>query len=325
MHTPLVSIIVPIYKVEPYLRRCLDSIINQTYTNLEIILVDDGSPDGCPQICDEYAAKDKRIVVIHKENGGLSDARNAGLDICKGEYISFVDSDDWVDVEYIEELIKPNSKNQYDIVIADYQQSNEPIDSHHILLQASSINDKQNIISAFCHLQYPPCAWAKLYRAKFIKENKLKFYKGILYEDQLWSCHLAILAKRIFILSNKIYYYTIRDNSIMQSHNIPFEKHITSWKVILSNENKIFSHCSNITSKDIDYFFLQKTTEILNKAHNNWPYFKKSFLTIAESLNKNPIAYWLKFSTYPKKIIFFLLNKVPQIASQLVLFYYFKK
>ena len=101
MTTPLISIIVPIYNVELYLRRCLDSVLNQTYTNLEIILVDDGSPDGCPQICDEYAAKDKRIAVIHKENGGLSDARNAGLDICKGKYISFIDSDDWVDEKYI--------------------------------------------------------------------------------------------------------------------------------------------------------------------------------------------------------------------------------
>ena len=101
-HLPLVSIIVPIYKVEPYLRRCLDSIVNQTYTNLEIILVDDGSPDNCPQTCDEYAAKDNRIIVIHKENGGLSDARNIGLDIWKGDYISFVDSDDWVEKKYIE-------------------------------------------------------------------------------------------------------------------------------------------------------------------------------------------------------------------------------
>ena len=325
MVNPLVSIIVPIYKVEPYLCRCLDSIVNQTYTNLEIILVDDGSPDGCPQICDEYAAKDKRIVVIHKENGGLSDARNAGLDICKGDYISFVDSDDWVDEKYIEQLIKPNSKNQYDIVIADYQQSNEPFDSRHILLQDGSINDNKKIISAYCHLQYPPCAWAKLYRATFIKENKLKFYKGILYEDQLWSCQQAVLAKQVFILSKKNYYYTIRNNSIMQSKNIPFEKHITSWKIILINENKILSHGSNIKSYDIDYFFLQKTTEILKKSHNNWNYFKKSFLTIAESLNINPIVYWLKFSTSPKKLFFFILNKAPQIASQIVLYYYFKK
>ena len=115
---PLVSIIVPIYKVEPYLRRCLDSIVNQTYTNLEIILVDDGSPDGCPQICDEYAAKDNRRVVIHKENGGLSDARNAGLDSCKGEYVSFVDSDDWVDEKYIEILLNLATKENADVAKA---------------------------------------------------------------------------------------------------------------------------------------------------------------------------------------------------------------
>ena len=90
----LVSVIIPVYNVEHYLCQCIDSVLAQTYTNLEIILVDDGSPDGCPQICDEYAAKDKRIVVIHKGNGGLSDARNAGLNICKGEYIYFIDSDD---------------------------------------------------------------------------------------------------------------------------------------------------------------------------------------------------------------------------------------
>ena len=111
MKQPLVSVIVPIYKVEPYLRRCLDSIVKQTYTNLEIILVDDGSPDGCPQICDEYAARDKRIIVIHKKNGGLSDARNAGLDICKGEYISFVDSDDWTNENYIANLLDIITKN----------------------------------------------------------------------------------------------------------------------------------------------------------------------------------------------------------------------
>ena len=118
MPTPLVSIIVPIYKVESYLRRCLDSVVSQTYTNLEIILVDDGSPDGCPQICDEYASKDSRIIVIHKENGGLSDARNVGLDICKGEYISFVDSDDWINNHYIEKLLSAAETVKADIAVA---------------------------------------------------------------------------------------------------------------------------------------------------------------------------------------------------------------
>ena len=94
---PLISVIVPIYNVEKYLARCVDSIVNQTYKNLEIILVDDGSPDSCPDICDVWKEKDDRIKVIHKKNGGLSDARNAGLDIAQGEYVAFVDSDDFID------------------------------------------------------------------------------------------------------------------------------------------------------------------------------------------------------------------------------------
>ena len=103
---PLISIIVPIYKVEKFLTRGIESIVNQTYSNLEIILVDDGSPDWCPGMCDEWARKDSRIRVIHKQNGGLSDARNAGMKISNGEYISFVDSDDWIENKFIEKLYK---------------------------------------------------------------------------------------------------------------------------------------------------------------------------------------------------------------------------
>ena len=102
MVQPKISVIVPIYKVEPYLRRCLDSIVNQTYRNLEIILVDDGSPDNCGNICDEYAQKDLRIEVIHKENGGLSSARNIAIDKANGDYLAFVDSDDWLDTDMFE-------------------------------------------------------------------------------------------------------------------------------------------------------------------------------------------------------------------------------
>ena len=122
MPQPLVSIIIPIYKVEPYLRCCLDSIVNQTYTNLEIILVDDGSPDGCPKICDEYAAKDNRIVVIHKENGGLSDARNAGLDVYKGDYVYFIDSDDIIPSNCIYALFEILSKENADIASSSFEE-----------------------------------------------------------------------------------------------------------------------------------------------------------------------------------------------------------
>lgn len=105
------TIIVPVYKVEKYLRRCLDSLVNQTYKNLEIILVDDGSPDNCGAICDEFVQKDSRISVIHKENGGLGSARNAGLEICNGVYVLFVDSDDWVENNYVEVMLDYKTEN----------------------------------------------------------------------------------------------------------------------------------------------------------------------------------------------------------------------
>ena len=104
MNNPLISVIVPIYNVERYLKACVDSIVNQTYSNLEIILVDDGSPDKCPEICDEYAKRDKRIKVIHQENGGLSAARNAGINVVRGEFLTFIDSDDFVSKNYVELL-----------------------------------------------------------------------------------------------------------------------------------------------------------------------------------------------------------------------------
>lgn len=112
----IVSVIVPIYDVEDYLSKCVDSIINQTYKNLEIILVDDGGKDKCPEICDEYAGKDSRIKVIHKKNGGLSDARNAGIDIAKGEYLVFIDSDDWVETTMVEHLLDACKK--YNVKLA---------------------------------------------------------------------------------------------------------------------------------------------------------------------------------------------------------------
>ncbi len=120
MKQALISIVIPVYKVEPYLSKCIDSILAQTYTNLEIILVDDGSPDNCPKICDEYAKLDNRIIVIHKENGGLSDARNAGIRIVTGEYIGFVDSDDYIDAKMYEILAQKITKYEADISICSY-------------------------------------------------------------------------------------------------------------------------------------------------------------------------------------------------------------
>ena len=119
----LISVIVPVYKVEKYLKRCVDSILAQTYPCLEVILVDDGSPDGCPAICDEYAREDRRVRVIHKENGGLSDARNAGIDAAKGKFLGFVDSDDYVHPRFYELLLQALKGEGADIAGCDVRES----------------------------------------------------------------------------------------------------------------------------------------------------------------------------------------------------------
>lgn len=121
----LISVIVPVYKVEKYLHRCVDSIINQTYKNLEIILVDDGSPDNCPKICDEYAQKDQRIKVIHKKNAGISEARNAGLEIAQGEFVAFVDSDDYIDSTMYEKMLLLAQKEKNDLVLCGFKKVSE--------------------------------------------------------------------------------------------------------------------------------------------------------------------------------------------------------
>lgn len=213
--SPLVSIIVPIYKVEAYLRRCLDSIVNQTYTNLEIILVDDGSPDNCPQICDEYAAKDNRIIVIHKENGGLSDARNTGLDICKGEYISFVDSDDWVNERYIEILFNLAIKEDADIAIGEHEKTyNEQIPFQRIIEKNRILFPLEAIEILFQrkHLSFI-LSWGKLYRKHLF--SNIKFPKRKFHEDEFTSFILFYNANKIVHTSKILYYYYQRNDSIM--------------------------------------------------------------------------------------------------------------
>ena len=209
MQSPLVSIIVPIYKVESYLRRCLDSIVNQTYTNLEIILVDDGSPDGCPQICDEYAAKDERIVVIHKENGGLSDARNAGLDICKGEYISFVDSDDWVADVYIDMMLKIMIANNSEIVVSNFIKTKQTYDLHisnysiaNVVMltpiqAVKKLWSKEEIIFTI--------AWAKLVKRNLYKN--IRFPKGFIHEDEYIAYKLLYFSHKTVFVDIPLYCY----------------------------------------------------------------------------------------------------------------------
>lgn len=217
MSEALVSVIVPIYKVEKELDRCVQSILNQTYKNLEIILVDDGSPDSCPTMCDEYAKKDKRIVVIHKENGGLSDARNAGLDIARGEYLAFIDSDDWVAVNFIEHLVINLETTKSDISICGYTLVNEEGKLRHYSTEKEIevFEHNEALHELFAQQKFGCMICLKLYRHDLFET--VRFPKDRLYEDIAVSLPLFDKSKKCVLSNSELYYYFQRDSSIVNS------------------------------------------------------------------------------------------------------------
>lgn len=210
---PLVSVIVPVYKVEPYLRRCIDSIIGQTYRNLEIILIDDGSPDNCGAICDEYVLRDSRIKVIHKENGGLSSARNAGLDIATGKYIGFVDSDDYIASQMYERLVITIIANDADIVFCSYFDEIAPGEtkSGYVVDTSLSTSEYQDQMR-FCMTGTE--VWSRLFRSNLF--DGIRFPHGKRYEDFIIMPVLYDKAKKIVGIEDRLYFYNLYNvNSIM--------------------------------------------------------------------------------------------------------------
>ncbi len=212
-----ISVIIPVYNVEKYLEECLTSVVNQTYKNLEIILVDDGSPDNCPQICDEWAKKDDRIIVIHKQNGGLSSARNAGLEIMTGEYFAFVDSDDYIDLKYFQILFEGIKQTNADVSIVSHIRFNEKI-----LEQLSDETYEQMTgYQAFHKLMWWhkdfAVAWGKLYKTE--KYGHLRFLVGKNNEDEFYINDIYHNAKTVCHNKSELYFYRITPNSII---NRPF-------------------------------------------------------------------------------------------------------
>lgn len=212
---PKISVIVPIYKVEDYLSRCVDSIINQTYKNLEIILVDDGSPDNCPQICDDYASWDNRIKVIHKINGGLSDARNAGMKIATGEYISFIDSDDWIDTHMFEDMFNQLYMDNSDVVSCGVKWVEEDgtLIRNVSLDKSTIINRNDAVREIIIDGKLKQHVWNKLYKAELIRG--ISFEKGRYHEDVFWSYQIFGKVDRVSIMDSSYYYYVQRSSSIM--------------------------------------------------------------------------------------------------------------
>ena len=215
MDAPLISVIVPVYKVEKYLDRCVQSIVDQTYRNLEIILVDDGSPDNCGAMCDAWTEKDSRIRVIHKENGGLSDARNAGMAVATGEYTGFIDSDDYIAPEMYQLLFERLAQDGGDIAACGVEMVFEDGTPSRMLTKAGScVLDRQEAMTAIVEeswLKQP--VWYKLYKTELVRD--ILFPVGKYHEDVFWSYRAVAQAKKVSVFDTPCYFYVQRSGSIM--------------------------------------------------------------------------------------------------------------
>lgn len=226
----MISIIVPIYKTEKYIQKCISSIACQTNKDIEIILVDDGSPDNCPKICDEWAEKDNRIKVIHKDNGGLVSARKAGLETASGEYVGFVDGDDFIEPDMFEKIQTMISKYKPDMVLCDFYYDFGDKTEESRQLFTKEFYNKQNLISdlypkmlysgTFYKFGINPCCWSKVYKKELLEKNlQLVDNRIKMGEDAAFTYPCLLDAKTVCTISKPLYHYIINKNSMTQCYD----------------------------------------------------------------------------------------------------------
>lgn len=312
MKADLISIIIPVYNMDKYLPQCINSVLNQTHTNIEVILINDGSTDSCKEICDEYKVKDRRIVVIHKKNEGLSAARNDGLRVANGEWIGFVDADDWIEANMYEELLKAAKKNNADISVCRYfreYKNGIEFTNHH--METWIYSGSNEIAKGFIlDRTLAPIVMNKLYKAVVLKDDFL-FPIGRNYEDLFLSVYLIERGNVITYCNKRYYHYRQRKSSIIHSHSL--KNAIDNWDARLERYHKLSSlrneykeilvkECVNAIYKMMSVaLFSRKTTkykkcltEMNSFAKSHWKYVKnhdyskdiRIMLSIAKHNNK---------------------------------------
>lgn len=286
MEKPLISIIIPVYKVEKYLEKCIKSVLDQTYKNIQIILVDDGSPDNCGNICDDYARVDNRIEVIHKANGGLSEARNVGLKVARGEYIGFVDSDDYVSNEMFENLYNTLISNDVDVSICNFY---TVINNKNIIKNADNgveIYNKLEILKEILlDKKIQSYAWNKLYKRELFKD--IEYPVGKKYEDIGTTFYILEKCNKIAVSGSPEYYYITRGDSIVNNNT----------------EGTVIDYISLISDR---YDYIDKKYKELKK-YNDY-YLTKTLITAYTD------AYYLKNNSEEfLKILNNFFNKVKDI------------
>ena len=281
----LIWIIIPVYKVEKYLEKCIQSVINQTYENLQIILVDDGSPDNCGKICDEYAKKDHRIEVIHKSNGGLSDARNKGLEIAKGEYIGFVDSDDYIEADMYEVLYNLLKQYNADVSICNfYTVSQGKISIKNADNGINEYNRIEILKEILLDKNIQSYAWNKLYKKELFDE--IKYPIGKKYEDIGTTFYLLEKCNKVVVTGKSEYYYINRQDSIV---NNVTETTITDYiELIMQRYDYIEENIKELSSYNKDYLKrILKTAEKDIKSLNEvGDYTKKKYEELYNKVQK---------------------------------------
>ena len=286
----LISIIVPIFNVEKYLLRCIDSIVNQSYKKLEIILVDDGSPDRCPEICEEWAKMDTRVRVIHKQNGGQASARNRGLDIAKGEYVAFVDGDDYLHPDFIFTLYKALTENEAEIAICSanfVDEQDNMLDEPQPVLDGLYTGRDMLINHAKCSWGYYVWPWNKLYKREVF--DTLRYAEGVKAEDDRLLHHLFWNVHRVFAISDRLYFSvqhegsdSAKSNSFRMRDMDVYEGIIERLRFYKENDEEILK-CYNIRML---YSSLAKSLIHCYKSKEYSTSFEKRFINICKNIRQ---------------------------------------
>lgn len=323
-----VSIIVPIYNVEKYLDRCMQSLLNQTLKDIEIIMVDDGSPDNCPKMCDEYAKKDGRIKVIHKQNGGLGYARNSGLDIATGEYVAFVDSDDFVDNKMFETMYKKADKEKSDVVYCNHYiyysntgkvtEPSRPFIKDVTFRGSDVVNEVlKNMIASSPEEQsdrkYYMSVWRGIFKRNIVHDIRFVSEKEFLSEDILYQVNVLRRVSSVTITNERLYYYRENENSLTHKYrkdripkSITLYEHLKGMLVNVNIDNKEVWD-ERLMKFLYGYFKFSMYSNIKAVSTSDKKQLRKDFELCCNYFND--ISF---YSTYP-------INRIP-IKQRLILF-----
>lgn len=306
MKSPVISVIVPVYKAENYLHRCVDSILAQTFTDFEVLLVDDGSPDRSGEICDEYAQKDGRVRVFHKENGGVSSARNVGIDNALGKYTIHADPDDWVEPNMLEELYKKAQEEDADMVICDFYMHNK--ENCKICIQKPTDTSNKNLLNEIlCQNLHGSC-WNKLIKACSYRKNNIHFPTNMtIWEDQYFICSILLTPLKICYISIPLYHYDIGINpNSLVFHNKNRDQMLKSQEYFIFYfsqilDIKMLDHLKIVT-KNLAFITKYKQNDIINYYSEVNSYYKilnlkPHHIAIALTI-KFPFFYKFFYSSY---------------------------